>query len=44
MGKLISKGKHTVRVRNNPHTNMISKPVIMRGGKYNGRIFEMHLK
>ena len=30
MGKLTGKGKHTVRVGNNPQTNMISKPAIMR--------------
>ena len=30
MGKLISKGKHIIKVRNHPHTNMISKPAIMR--------------
>ena len=30
MGKLTSKGKHTVKVGNNPHTNMISKPAVMR--------------
>ena len=30
MGNLTGKGKHTVKVGNNPHTNMISKPAIMR--------------
>ena len=44
MGKLTSKGKHTVKVGNHPHTNLISKLVIMRGGEYKCRIFEMHLK
>ena len=29
MGKLTSKGKHTVNIGNYPHTN-ISKPAIMR--------------
>ena len=44
MGKLTSKGKHTVKVGNHPHTNMILKPVIVRGGEYKCRIFETHLK
>ena len=30
MEKLISKGKHTVKVGNHPHTSMISKPAIVR--------------
>ena len=30
MGKFTGKGKHTVKVGNHPHTNMISKPAIMR--------------
>ena len=30
MGKLTGKGKHTVMVGNHPHTNMVSKPAIMR--------------
>ena len=34
MGKLTGKGKHTVKVGNHPHTNMISKLVIVREGKY----------
>ena len=29
MGKLIAKGKHTVKGGNHPHTNMTSKPAIM---------------
>ena len=29
MGKFTGKGKHTVKVRNHPHTN-ISKPTTMR--------------
>ena len=44
MGKLTSKGKHTVKVGNHPHTNMISKSAIMRKGEYKYRILEMHLK
>ena len=44
MGKLTSKGKHTEKVGNHPHKNIISKPVIVRGGEYKGRIFKMHLK
>ena len=44
MGKLTSKGKHTVKVGNHAHTNMVSKPVILRGGEYKRRIFEMHLR
>ena len=38
MGKLTGKGKQMVKVGNYPHTNMISKPVIVRGGKYKRRI------
>ena len=30
MEKLTGKGKHTVKVGNHLHTNMISKPTIMR--------------
>ena len=44
MEKLTSKGKHTVKVRNYPHKNMIYKQVIMRGAEYKCRLFEMHLK
>ena len=33
MGKLIGKGKPTQNVGNHPHSNMILKPVIMRGGE-----------
>ena len=36
--------KANIKVRNYPHTNMILKPVIMRGGEYKCRIFKMHLK
>ena len=43
MGKLTSKGKkHTVKA--GPHKNMISKPVIMRGGQRKCRVFKMHMK
>ena len=38
MGKLTGKGKHTVKVGNHPHTNMISKPVI--GGFPGGAVVE----
>ena len=41
MGKLTRKGKHTVKVRNHPHTNRISKPIIVRGREYKCRIFEI---
>ena len=34
MEKLTSKGKHTIKVGNHPHTNMISKPAVMRRGDY----------
>ena len=44
MEMLAGKGKHTIKVGNHPHTNMISKPAIMRRGKYKCRILEMHLK
>ena len=44
MGKFTSKGKHTAKVGNHPHKNMISKPAIVRRGQYKCRILEMHLK
>ena len=44
MGKLTSKGKHTAKVGNYPHTIMISKTTIMRRGEYKCSILEMHLK
>ena len=44
MEKFTSKGKHTVKVENHPHKNMISKPAIMRRGEYKCRILEMYLK
>ena len=40
----MGKGKHTVKVRNYPHTNMVSKPAIVQRGEYKCRILEMHLK
>lgn len=40
MEKLTSKGKHKVKVRNHPHTNMVSKQAIMRQGEHKGRILE----
>ena len=43
MEKLTGKGKHTVKVGNHLHTNMISKPAIMRRGEHTCRILEMHL-
>ena len=43
MGKLTGKGKHKVKGENYPHTNMISRQVIIRG-EYKCRIFVMHLK
>ena len=43
MGKLFSKGKHTVKVGNHLHTD-ISKPAIVRRGDHKCRILEMHLK
>ena len=42
MRRLTSKGKHTVG--NHPHTNMISKPAIMRRGGYKCTMLEMHLQ
>ena len=44
MGKLTSKGKHTVKIGNHLHANVISKLLNMRGGEYMCRIFEIHLK
>ena len=44
MGKLTSKGKHTVKVGNHQHKNMISKPAIVRRGAYKCRRLDMHLK
>ena len=44
MEKLTGKGKHTVKVGNRPHTNMISKSSIVRRGEHKCRILKMHLK
>ena len=44
MRKLISKGKHTVKVDNHPHISTISKSINVTGGQGLCRIFEMHLK
>ena len=44
MGKLTGKGKHIVKVENHPHTNMISKPAIVRREEYKCRILEMNFK
>ena len=44
MEKLTGKGKHTINVGSNLHTNMISKPAIVRTGEHKCRILEMHLK
>ena len=44
MGKLTSKDKYTVKIGNHPHTNMISKPAIVRRGEHKCRILEMDLK
>ena len=43
-GKLTHKGKHMVDVGKHPHAHMISKPAILRRGKYKCRILETHLK
>ena len=43
MGKLTGKGKHTVQVGNDLHTNMISKPAVMRRGEYKYWILEIYL-
>ena len=44
MGNLTSKGKHTVKEGNHPHTNMISKPATIRRGEYKCRKRGLHLK
>ena len=41
MKRLTGKGKYIV---NNPHTNMIPKPAIMKKGGYKCRILEMYLQ
>ena len=44
MKKLTGTGEHTVKVGNHPHTNIISKSIIVTGGEYKCEVFEMHLK
>ena len=44
MRKIISKGNHKVKVGNHLHTNMTSKPAIVRRGEYKCMILEMHWK
>ena len=44
MQNLIGKGKRTIKVGNRSHTNMVSKPALVRRGKYKYGILEMHLK
>ena len=44
MGKLTGKGKQTLKARNQPYTNMISKPAIVRRGEYKCRKRELHSK
>ena len=44
MEKLIGKGKHMVKVGTHLHTNMISKPGIVRKGEDKLRILEMYFK
>ena len=41
MRKLTGKGKHTVKVGNHLHTNMIGKPEIVSKAEYKWRILEM---
>ena len=44
MGKLTIKGKHTLKIGNHLHTNVITQPAIMRRGEYKCQTMEMHLK
>ena len=44
MGKIIDKGRHTVKIGNHPHINMLSKAATMKRGEYRGRKWELHLK
>ena len=44
MGKLTGKGKHKIKVRNHPFTNMMSKLASMTRGEYKCRTLKMHLK
>ena len=44
MGKLIDKGKLTVKTGTHPYTNMITKQETMRSREYKCRKWELHLK
>ena len=44
MGKIIDKGRHTVKIGNHQHINMLSKAATMKRGEYRGRKWELHLK
>ena len=44
MRRLTSKGKHIVNIENDSHTNMLTKPEMMRKGEYKCRILKMHLQ
>ena len=44
MGITTGKVKHTEKVGNHPHANVIYRLVIMRGGEYKCRVFEMYLQ
>ena len=44
MGKLTIKGKHTLKIGNHLHTNVITQPAIMRRGECKCRTMEMHFK
>ena len=43
MGKFTNKGKHTEKVGNHPHTNMLSNPEMVRRGEHKCRILEKDL-
>ena len=43
MTRLSSKGIHTVKTGNHPHTNMLPKPEIGRRGEYKFRILGIYL-
>ena len=40
MNEKFHRGKHTINVRNNPHTNMLSKSAIMRRAEYKCRMLK----
>ena len=44
MEKLTYKGKYTVKVGVHAHTNMKTKPLMVRRGGHKCRVLEMHLK